>query len=66
MSWLSDAFTYFRRVTLLDHEVERLTGMFDLMKTVQEEHDTRLVRIETILEMGGYGRPVRPPRLPRG
>ena len=65
MSWLGEAFSYFRRLTLLDHEVGRLTQAVDSMKAELGEHDNRLVRIETILEMGGHGRPTRPPRLPR-
>lgn len=65
MSWLGEAFSYFRRLTLLDHEVGRLTEAVETMKAELSDHDGRLIRIETIIEIYRSPPTPRPPRLPR-
>jgi hypothetical protein len=62
VSWLGDAFSYFRRLTLLDNEVARLVRVTDAMNAQITDHDRRLIRIETLIE---FGRPSGSPRLPR-
>lgn len=65
MSWLGEAFSYFRRLTLLDHEVGRLTEAVETMKDELGDHDSRLVRVETIIDLYRGAPTARPPRLPR-
>lgn len=64
MSWISEGFSYFRKLTLLDSEVERLSKVVDSLKSELTEHDRRLIRIETLIEIARS--PTSPtPRLPR-
>lgn len=65
MSWLGEAFSYFRRLTLLDHKVGQMSSAVDSMRIELTDHDRRLIRIETIIELNT--RPISPPqpRLPR-
>lgn len=64
MSWLGEAFSYFKKLALLDSEVERLSRAMETMKDELREHDNRLVRVETVIELSRNVRPA-PPRLPR-
>lgn len=68
MSWISEGFSYFRKLTLLDSEVERLSKIVDATKSELTEHDRRLIRIETLIEFArGSPSALSPtPRLPRG
>ncbi len=65
MSWLGEAFSYFRRLAFLDDQVGRLTDTVDKMQAQITDHDRRLVRIETIIEFARGAAAPRPPRLPR-
>lgn len=66
MSWVSEAFSYFRRLALLDDEVKRTSVAVEALKKEVGDHGTRLVRIETLIDMTLQRRGVgSPPRLPR-
>ena len=51
MSWLSDVSQHMKRIILLDDKVERLADDFDELRKVVTEHEKRLIRIETMIEM---------------
>ena len=63
MSWFGDMVGATRRLMLLDADIERMKQSIEKHGTKLEQHNDRLIRIETLIE---FGRPSRPPRLPRG
>lgn len=52
MSWLSNLSDHLKRMVLLDDKIERLSKDLDGMRDVITDHEKRLIRIETMIEMG--------------
>ena len=53
MSWISDTFAGIKRLMLLDAEVARLQRAADKADATGLDHEKRLTRIETLIEVGG-------------
>ena len=53
MSWISDTFAGIKRLMLLDAEVVRLQRAADKADAIGFDHEKRLTRIETLIEVGG-------------
>lgn len=53
MSWISDTFAGIKRLMLLDAEVARLQRAADRADATGLDHEKRLTRIETLIEIGG-------------
>lgn len=53
MSWISDTFAGVRRIMLLDADVARLQRAADKADAIGMDHEKRLTRIETLIEVGG-------------
>ena len=61
MSWVGQAFSAVRRIIELDGDVQRLRQSVERTGAKVDDHERRLVRIETIIEFSRRG----DPRLPR-
>lgn len=53
MSWISDTFAGVRRIMLLDADIARLQRAADKADAIGIDHEKRLTRIETLIEVGG-------------
>ena len=51
MSWISDTFAGMKRIMQLDSDVERLRAAVEKLDTNVTDHEKRLIRIETMIEM---------------
>ena len=60
MSWISDTFAGMKRIIQLDSDVERLRQAVEKIDTAVTDHEKRLIRIETLIELSRAA-----PRLPR-
>lgn len=52
MSWISDTFAGVKRLMLLDADVARLQRAADKADAIGIDHEKRLTRIETLIEVG--------------
>jgi hypothetical protein len=59
VSWISDTFAGIKRLMLLDAEIARLQRAADKAEATGLDHEKRLTRIETLIELGG-----KPVQLP--
>lgn len=64
MSSLSEIMRYGKDVVLLNERVERLTGEYTTSSVRLEDHERRLIRIETLLEFAASPRGGVPPPTP--
>jgi len=53
MSWISDVSKHMKRIVLMDDKVARLADDIDDMRAILTDHEKRLIRIETMIEMSG-------------
>jgi hypothetical protein len=53
MSWISDVSKHMKRIVLMDDKVARLADNIDDMRAILTDHEKRLIRIETMIEMSG-------------
>jgi hypothetical protein len=60
LSWISDTFAGMKRIIQLDSDVERLRQAVEKIDTAVTDHEKRLIRIETLIELSRAA-----PRLPR-
>lgn len=51
MSWISDTFAGMRRIIQLDSDVERLRAAVEKTDAAVTDHEKRLIRIETMIEL---------------
>ncbi|HSU18998.1 MAG TPA: hypothetical protein VLI45_04575 [Acidobacteriaceae bacterium] len=51
MSTATEAFNLIKKIFLISEEISRLTTEMDELSRMVDEHDRRLIRIETVLEM---------------
>lgn len=51
MSWVGDTFAGLKRLIQLDADVARLDRSVEKIETEVRDHDRRLVRIETLVEV---------------
>ena len=56
MSALSAVFSNLKKVLLLENKVDRLEAEVQHLSRKVEDHESRLVRIETMIEVAGGGR----------
>ena len=62
MSMLTDAFAMTKKVLLVSDNVDRLTEEARQLSRTVMDHERRLIRIETMIELSGkQARPVLPP-----
>jgi hypothetical protein len=52
MSWIGDTFAGVKRIMLLDSDVTRLQRAVERMDAVSMDHEKRLIRIETLIDVG--------------
>lgn len=52
MSAIKDAVAAMKRVLLLNEKVDRVADVLDKLTDELREHDRRLVRLETLVEIG--------------
>jgi hypothetical protein len=52
MSWISDTFAGLKRIMQLDSDVEQLKRAVEKIDAIAMDHEKRLVRIETLIEIG--------------
>ncbi len=52
MSWISNTFAGIKRIMLLDADVARLQAAADKADAIGNDHEKRLIRIETLIEVG--------------
>ncbi len=60
MSWMGDAVAGIRRIIQLDTDVARLQRDMEKAETVIMGHETRLVRIETLIDVTWAAPQLRP------
>jgi len=53
MSWISSLSGHMKRLILLDDKVGQLADQIDDMRDIIMDHEKRLIRIETMIEMSG-------------
>jgi hypothetical protein len=53
MSTAGDLFSVVKRIILVNEEMSRLTAEVHRLSQMVDEHDRRLIRIETLLEVAG-------------
>jgi hypothetical protein len=53
MSTLSDVLAVTKKVLLVSEDINRLTHSIETLTQKVADHEHRLIRIETIIEMGG-------------
>lgn len=63
MSMIGDTFAAVRRLMLMDGDIERMKQAIAAHDARLQDHNDRLVRIETVMEF--YRPAPPPPRLPR-
>ena len=51
MSWIGDTFAGMKRIIQLDSDVERLRQAVEKVDGTVVDHEKRLIRIETMIEM---------------
>ena len=51
MSWIGDTFAGMKRIIQLDSDVERLRKAVEKVDGTVVDHEKRLIRIETMIEM---------------
>lgn len=51
MSTATEAFNLIKKIFLISEEISSLTTEMDELSRMVDEHDRRLIRIETVLEM---------------
>jgi hypothetical protein len=51
MSWIGDTFAGMKRIIQLDSDVERLRHAVEKLDGTVVDHEKRLIRIETMIEM---------------
>lgn len=51
MSWIGDTFAGMKRIIQLDSDVERLRQAVEKVDDTVVDHEKRLIRIETMIEM---------------
>ena len=61
MSWMADTISGMKRIIQLDADVERVRAAVEKLDAAVIDHEKRLIRIETLIELTREGR-----RLPRG
>lgn len=61
MSWISDTFAGMRRIIQLDGDVARLRAAVEKTDTVVLDHEKRLIRIETLIELSRTASRLPPP-----
>ena len=59
VSWIGDTFAGMKRIIQLDSDVERLRGAVEKIDDTVTDHEKRLIRIETLIEL------TQSARLPR-
>lgn len=52
MSWISDTFAGVRRIIQLDGDVRRLQQAVEKIDALTRDHEKRLTRVETLIEVG--------------
>ena len=52
MSWINDLSAYLKKLVLLEKEIEDMTRDLKDMQSIATDHEKRLIRIETMVEMG--------------
>lgn len=52
MSWISDLSSYLKKLVLLEKEIEDMATDLKDMQSIATDHEKRLIRIETMIEMG--------------
>ena len=52
MSWIGDTFAGIKRIIQLDADVARLHAAVEKTETRVMDHEKRLVRIETLIDLG--------------
>jgi hypothetical protein len=60
VSWISDVVAGMKRVIQLDNDVERLRTAVEKTESTVTDHEKRLIRIETLIELTRASR--LPPR----
>ena len=61
MSWIADTLSGMKSLIQLDTDVARLRASLDKIEATVLEHEKRLIRIETMIEVAGGPRRL-PPR----
>ena len=51
MSWLSDLGANLKKIVLMEHKIDQLGDEVRILRKDVLDHGTRLVRIETMIEM---------------
>ena len=63
MSWLQDLGTNLKKIVLMEHKINRLGEEVKSLRADVLDHGTRLVRIETMIEMAQARRGSSPPEI---
>lgn len=54
MSLLSDAFAMTKKILLVSEELNRLSDDCKALSRAVSDHERRLIRVETMIELGGH------------
>ena len=52
MSWIGDTFAGLKRIMQLDSDVAQLKRAVEQIDAIALDHEKRLVRVETLIEVG--------------
>lgn len=61
MSWISDTFAGLKRIMQLDSDVAQLKRAVEKIDAIALDHEKRLVRVETLIEVGQAPSRLLPP-----
>lgn len=64
MSWLSDLGENLKKIVLMEYKIDQLGEEVKSLRADVLDHGTRLVRIETMIEMAQSRRRSSPPQVP--
>ena len=52
MGWIENLSSHLKKLMLIEHEMDKMSNDMDVLKSAMTDHEKRLIRIETIIEMG--------------
>ncbi len=61
MSWISDTFAGLKRIMQLDSDVAQLKRAVEKIDAIALDHEKRLVRVETLIDVGQAPSRLLPP-----